>query len=123
MLTKLAFVALGGALGSMARYGINLAIPLKGGFPWATFLVNVLGSLIIGLAYVFITERAALPPFWRELLIVGFLGAFTTFSTFSMEFVGLIQNNEPFIALVFVVSSLIFCIVAAFLGVSLARLI
>jgi len=122
MLPKFLMVASGGAFGAMARYAVSLSVPVTVGFPWATFIVNVLGSLFIGLAYVILVEKAAFPPYWRDLLVVGFLGAFTTFSTFAIEAAGLIQNHEVSIALVYVVSSLIFCIVAAFLGMSLARL-
>ena len=122
MLTKFLVVALGGALGSMARYAINLALPYKSGFPISTFLVNVLGSLLIGLAYVIIVEKMLLAGSYRELVMVGFLGALTTFSTFSIEIVTLLQSNQPSIALVYVATSLIFCIVAAFLGVALGRL-
>ncbi|MEQ9209577.1 MAG: fluoride efflux transporter CrcB [Pseudomonadales bacterium] len=122
MLPKFLMVATGGAFGAMARYAVSLWVPVTAGFPWATFIVNVLGSLLIGIAYVVLVEKAAFPPFWRDLLVVGFLGAFTTFSTFSIETVGLIQNHEMSVALVFVVSSLFFCIVAAVLGMSLARI-
>lgn len=122
MLPKFLMVATGGAFGAMARYAVSLWVPVTAGFPWATFIVNVLGSLLIGVVYVVLVEKAAFPPFWRELLVVGFLGAFTTFSAFSIEAVNLIQNHEISVALVFVVSSVFFCIVAAVLGMSLARI-
>jgi len=123
MLTKFLMVALGGALGAMTRYGVSLSLPYKSGFPYATFTVNLLGSLLIGLAYVVIVEKMLVTGNYRELAIVGFLGALTTFSTFSIEVVGMIQNNQLSIALVYVVTSLIFCIVAAFLGMALGRLL
>lgn len=123
MLPKFLMVATGGAFGAMARYAVSISMPVTVGFPWATFIVNVLGSLLIGIAYVVLVENPVFPPFWRDLLVVGFLGAFTTFSTFSIETLGLVQNHELSVAVVYVVSSLIFCIVAAFLGVSLARLL
>lgn len=122
MLPKFLMVATGGAFGAMARYAVSISMPVTVGFPWATFIVNVLGSLLIGIAYVVLVENPVFSPFWRDLLVVGFLGAFTTFSTFSIETLGLVQNHELSVAVVYVVSSLIFCIVAAFLGVSLARL-
>jgi len=123
MLTKFLMVALGGALGAMTRYGVSLSLSYKSGFPYATFTVNLLGSLLIGLAYVVIVEKMLVTGNYRELAIVGFLGALTTFSTFSIEVVGMIQNNQLSIALVYVVTSLIFCIVAAFLGMALGRLL
>ncbi len=122
MLPKFLMVATGGAFGAMARYAVSISMPVTVGFPWATFIVNVLGSLLIGIAYVVLVENPVFPPFWRDLLVIGFLGAFTTFSTFSIETLGLLQSHELSVAAVYVVSSLIFCIVAAFLGVSLARL-
>ena len=121
MLAKFLTVACGGALGAMARYGISLALPYKSGFPFATFAVNVGGSLLIGVAYVFIVEKMLLAGNYRELMMVGFLGALTTFSTFSLEVVGMIQTHQYPIALTYVVTSLIFCIVAAFLGVAFGR--
>lgn len=129
MLAKFLMVALGGSLGAMARYAISLALapktPAEGsfGFPYATLLANVVGSLLIGLAYVFIVEKALVSGYYRELVIVGFLGALTTFSSFSIEVLTMIQNNQSSIALVYIVSSLIFCIVAAFLGVAIGRLL
>ena len=77
-------VALGGALGALGRYGVNgLVYPVMGDrFPLGTLVVNVAGSMIMGVLYVLIIEKAALPAELRNLLMVGFLGAFTTFSTF-----------------------------------------
>lgn len=122
MLTKFLLVALGGSIGAMLRYAISIYVPAKGGFPVATFCANVFGSMLIGIAYVFIVERALVSANYRELLVVGFLGALTTFSSFSLESINLIQSNQMQMALVYVVTSVIFCIVAAFLGASAARL-
>lgn len=123
MITKLMIVAFGGAFGSMARYVISLAIPYKSGFPYATFAANVLGCFLMGIAYVLIVERTLVSASYRELIIVGFLGAFTTFSTFSFELVSMFQTNQLSIAALYIVTSLIFCIVAAFLGASAMRLV
>ena len=122
MIAKFVMVALGGALGSMLRFAIGLAIPYKAGFPYATFLVNLLGSVLIGFAYVVIVEKTLLGGHYRELLMVGLLGALTTFSTFSMEVVTMMQSQQLNVALVYVVTSLIFCIVAAFIGVAAGRM-
>jgi len=122
MLSNFLFVAVGGAFGAVLRYAISLAVPVKDGFPLATFMVNTLGSLLMGLAYVWMVERGLVSGHYRELLMVGFLGALTTFSSFSLEAVYLIQTNQMQTALVYVVSSLFFCIVAAFLGMSIGRL-
>ncbi|MGB2260697.1 MAG: fluoride efflux transporter CrcB, partial [Porticoccaceae bacterium] len=94
-------VAVGGALGAMARYGVSNIVfsPSSQKFPWATMSVNVLGSFIMGLLFVIVVERGALPAEMRSLLMVGFLGAFTTFSTFSLDALGLWQNGDLFMAL------------------------
>lgn len=117
-------VAMGGALGAVLRYLANQLIPLsKGGFPYATLMVNVLGSILIGVLYVVIVERAGLSGYWRELLIVGFCGGFTTFSTFSLEALQLWQSGHIQTAILYIVLSVVFCIVAALISISLMRLI
>lgn len=118
-------VALGGALGAMARYGVSIWIFNTSGnkFPYATLSVNVLGSFIMGLLFVFIVERAALPAEMRSLLMVGFLGAFTTYSTFSLDALSLWQNGHLFLALVYVLATLILCLVAISCSIWLARLL
>ena len=81
----------GGALGSVARYAIGAAIMtrLGGRFPWGTTLINITGSFLIGLLMTLLTERLAPHPYWRLLLVVGFLGGYTTFSSFEWEIFGL----------------------------------
>ncbi|MDP4916345.1 MAG: CrcB family protein, partial [Haliea sp.] len=81
----LVFVALGGAAGSVSRYLLAqwTQAQWQGGFPLATLMVNLFGSCAIGVVFVLL-ERQAIHPDWRGLLMVGFLGAFTTFSTFSL---------------------------------------
>ena len=80
-------VAVGGALGALGRYGLNALIyqGYSGKFPLGTLCVNVLGSVAIGVLYVVIVERYLLPAMFREFLMIGLLGAFTTFSTFSLD--------------------------------------
>lgn len=80
-------VALGGALGAMGRYGANALVYTLVGSRWplGTLMVNVLGSLLMGVFYVLIVERHVLPGPWREFIMIGLLGAFTTFSTFSID--------------------------------------
>lgn len=118
-------VALGGALGAVSRYGVNALIyPLFGArFPAGTLVVNVLGSVVMGVAYVLVIERGTLPPITREILMVGFLGAFTTFSAFSIDVLALWQNEQPLLAALYILSSLILCLAGAWLAIVLTRLI
>jgi CrcB protein len=118
-------VAVGGALGAMARYAVSIWVfnYSSDKFPYATLLVNVLGSFIMGILFVIIVERAALPAEMRSLLMVGFLGAFTTFSTFSLDALSLWQNGHLFVALVYVLATVILCLVAISSSIWLARLL
>ena len=117
-------VAVGGALGAMARYGVSNIIfaPSSQKFPWATMSVNVLGSFIMGLLFVIVVERGALPAEMRSLLMVGFLGAFTTFSTFSLDALGLWQNGDLFMALVYALGTVVLCLAAVAAAVWLTGL-
>jgi len=94
-------IALGGAAGSAARYAVGGWVQAAGGarFPWGTAAVNLLGCLLIGLLAEWLGERALLPAAWRLPLLVGFLGAFTTFSTFAWENLQLLEGGRPGAAL------------------------
>ena len=118
-------VAVGGALGAMARYAVSIWVfnYSSDKFPYATLSVNVLGSFIMGILFVIIVERAALPAEMRSLLMVGFLGAFTTFSTFSLDALSLWQNGHLFVALVYVLATVVLCLVAISSSIWLARLL
>ena len=117
-------VAVGGALGAMARYGVSSIIfnPSSQKFPWATMSVNVLGSFVMGLLFVIIVEKGALPTEMRSLLMIGFLGAFTTFSTFSLDALGLWQNGHLLLALVYALGTVVLCLAAISIAVWLTRL-
>ena len=118
-------VAIGGALGAMARYAVSTWIfnATSHKFPYATLSVNVLGSFVMGILFVFIVERAALPAEMRGLLMIGFLGAFTTFSTFSLDALGLWQNGHLFLALVYVLATVVLCLVGISSSIWLTRLL
>ena len=118
-------VAFGGALGAMTRLFVYNVFQRTGSsaFPWATLTVNVLGSFLIGIAFILITERMELGPYWRGVVTIGFLGAFTTFSTFSMDVIGLLEQGSLCQTFLYVLSSVLVCIIAAWLGLSLAKLL
>lgn len=116
-------IAAGGAAGALMRYWVAVGVHglLGRGFPWGTLAVNVLGSLLMGLLFVWLTERSSLGPEWRALLLVGFLGAFTTFSTFSLETVHLLAEAAYVKAAANMLLSVTACVVAAGAGMMLAR--
>ena len=118
----LLLIAIGGAAGSLLRYLLGGAVQqLSGrGFPVGTLAVNVLGCFIIGiLARVFLNMQASAE--WRALLIVGFCGGFTTFSTFSYETIGLIEGGEYARGLAYISLSVILCLAATLGGMALTR--
>jgi CrcB protein len=117
-------IAIGGALGAMGRYWVSSSLlPVTAyKFPYATFSVNLLGSFLMGALYVIIVERTGLPDQARHLLMVGFLGAFTTFSTFSLDAIGLWQNGGQLMALIYVISTVFSCLVAIIVAIWLTRL-
>ena len=116
-------IALGGALGSLSRYWVaNLVTHLAGShFPYGTLLINISGSLLMGVLYVLMVEKTHLSAFWRSLTIVGFLGAFTTFSTFSLQAFALFEESRFVAAAGYVITSVALCILAAALGVFTTR--
>jgi CrcB protein len=122
-MTQVFWVALGGAAGSVARFLSSQWIhALAGrGFPYGTLFVNVSGSLVMGFLYALLVDRMALGPEWRALLMVGFLGGFTTFSAFSMETVNLLAAHEFAKAAANIALSLVLCLGGAWLGLLLGR--
>lgn len=108
----------------MARFSMNVAIlrVLGDGYPWGTLLINVLGSFIMGLLAVrFSQSGAEVSPELRAFLTTGFLGGFTTFSAFSLDFVTLWERGEPYYALAYMAASVIGSVLALFLAVWLVR--
>lgn len=118
-------IALGGALGAISRYWLTTTAEAwsNGEFPVGTFLVNILGSFLVGVAFVLLAERTELVAAWRPLIVVGFLGAMTTFSTFSLEGVLLLQQGHYNTALLYLLGSVVLCLLAAFGGMQLTRLL
>jgi CrcB protein len=115
-------IALGGALGSVLRFAcVSYVTPLVNlRFPLGTFAVNMLGSFLIGVAYVVLIEKTAAVE-WRLFFITGVLGGFTTFSAFSLEMLQLWQDGHTLTALAYAVSSVALGLVMAFIGVALTQ--
>jgi len=118
----LLFIALGGAAGAVGRYLLAAwAHGLwEGRLPVGTLLVNILGSFAIGVVFVLI-ERQVLHPDWRGVLMVGFLGAFTTFSTFSLETIGLMESGHLMHALAYMLASAVLCVLMAGIAIQITR--
>lgn len=117
------WVALGGAIGSVARFAIGELLrrpPLPPQFPWATFTVNLTGAFAIGWIFGWAAD-ASISPQHRAFLMVGVLGGFTTFSAFSLETAGLLQSAQFGKALLYVISSVVLSVAATFAGFGLAR--
>lgn len=117
-------IALGGACGALSRYGIGRAVNIylaQIHWPLGTFAVNIAGSFTIGAIYVLITEKSSLDADWRYVLMVGFLGAFTTFSTFSLESVAMLEAGKIAMAMLYMVATLASCVIGCWLGMSLVR--
>ena len=117
------FVALGGAVGSLARYGLSgLVQANRSGFPLGTLVVNVLGCLAMGFLARWLEVRILSPEF-RFLIGLGFLGGFTTFSTFSYEALRLLMDHDTVNAIVYIAGSLFGCLAAVTAGYFIARAI
>jgi CrcB protein len=122
-LTKILSIAIGGAIGAVARYLINIS-PLQNlfeKFPFPTFFINITGSFFIGFFLIILTDKYAANENLRFAIMVGFLGAFTTFSTFELEIWGLIKENQIFTAFLYLFLSVLLGFVGVIAGVSLAK--
>jgi CrcB protein len=115
----LAVIAVGGAVGSVGRYAAGLAFPhADGGFPWSTFLVNLLGSLAMGVLVVWILSMARPHPWLRPFFGVGVLGGWTTFSGYALDIHAMVRAGSVGKALLYLVASLLLGLVAVGIGVT-----
>jgi len=116
-------VATFGALGAVSRYAIDgwVSNAARGQFPWGTLVINVAGSFVLGIVVELTTSRLLPHPNWRVALGIGFLGAFTTFSTFTYETVRLAEDSAYALALLNVAAMTTFGLVAAVAGLLLGR--
>lgn len=122
-MAKYLMVLAGSGLGGMLRYAAGnwVLARLDWRYPMGTFLINVAGSFLIGLIMALLTERWEVHPYWRLFLVVGFLGGFTTFSTFEFETLTAMRNGHRAIAAFYVASSVGFGYLAVWLGAMLGR--
>ena len=116
-------IAAGGAVGALLRFWTSNGVHILLGrsFPFGTLSVNILGSMAMGLLYVLFLERMTVEPEVRAALLVGFLGAFTTFSTFSIETLNLVEQAEYVKAITNIVFSVLGCVFAAWIGMKIGR--
>lgn len=117
------WVGLGGFLGANARYVFGSIIAHRLGmlFPYSTFFVNLTGAFLIGVILTILTDRAVADPLWRQLIVAGFLGGYTTFSSYTFEAVTLMQDGRWSTALTYVVGSNLLGLLACFAGIWLVR--
>jgi CrcB protein len=124
-LQKYLLIAAGGALGSIARFWVGSTIAGRMGirFPYGTLIVNLTACVIIGFSLTFLSRRADLSPAWRYLIPVGFIGAYSTFSTYEWETLSSLRAGAFFLAALYAVSSLVLGLVAVWGGSLLAEVI
>ena len=122
---KYLLIALGGALGSIARYWVGSTVAGRMGirFPYGTLLVNLTACVIIGFSLTYLGRRADLNPAWRFLIPVGFIGAYSTFSTYEWETLSSIRSGAFFLAALYALGSLLLGLVAVWGGAVLADIL
>lgn len=122
---KYFFIALGGSIGAIARYWVGSAISGRYGtrFYYGTFVINMTACIIIGFALTFLGKRAELSPVWRYLIPIGFVGAYSTFSTYEWETFSSIRTGAFLIASLYALASLFLGLVAIWAGVLIAEAI
>ena len=122
-MSRLVAIGLGGAAGSILRYLViaGTARLLRASFPYGTLVVNVTGSVAVGLILGWASGRGGMSEVLRGFVVIGFLGGFTTFSAFSAETVGLVENGSPGLALLYAVLSVTLATLAAGVGLVLGR--
>ena len=116
-------VFLGGGLGAALRHGINLGVArlFGGGFPYATFIINVTGSFVMGLMAAWFAFKGDASQHWRLFLTTGVLGGYTTFSTFSLDAALLYERDQMMLAAVYVIGSVALGLVGLFAGLAIVR--
>jgi fluoride exporter len=118
MTATLASIALGAILGAWSRYGLSVAFNGKSWLPWGTFAANAIGGFLVGIALAYFAAKPDLSPQWRMFFVTGFLGALTTFSTFSAEVTTLIMNGAMLRGLALAALHLIASLVLTAVGIA-----
>jgi len=123
-MATIAAIAAGGSLGALARYGIDVGIEQRSEalFPWSTFVINLSGCFVVGVLIGTLVDRHHTPEWVRLGLVVGFCGAYTTFSTFAQETLGLVEERVAALALLSVAGSVVLGVLAVFVGERVGRL-
>jgi len=122
---KLLLVALGGALGSVARYWIGVTVAGRMGtrFPWGTFVINITACAIIGFSMTWLGKRSGTSAAWRYLIPIGFVGGYSTFSTYEWEILSSLRSGAFIVAAAYSIGSLIAGLAATWCGALLAELL
>lgn len=123
MYTQITAIALGGSIGALMRFGVATSVNSFFGtqFPLGTLIANVSGCFLMGFLSVLVLDTFPLSVEWRTAIFVGFLGAFTTFSSFSLETLTLVNKGEPISALLNVFLNVFLCLTVTWLGMLLAK--
>ncbi|MGO8720942.1 MAG: fluoride efflux transporter CrcB [Acidobacteriaceae bacterium] len=124
-LSKYVYIAVGGALGAMARFWVGSAVASRLGtkFPYGTFVINITACVVIGFSLTFLAKRTDLNPAWRFLVPIGFLGAYSTFSSYEWETVSTLRSGNFSMAGLYAFGSLFLGLVAVWCGILLAEMI
>lgn len=115
---KYLYIALGGALGAIARYWVGGAVASRLGsrFPWGTFIINISACVILGFSMTFLSRRSGLNPAWRFLVPIGFIGAYSTFSTYEWETLSTLQSGAFLLAALYAGASFVLGLAAVWGG-------
>jgi fluoride exporter len=124
-LQKYLWIAMGGALGSIARYWVGSAVGSRMGvkFPYGTMIINISACIIIGFSITYLGRRAGLNPAWRYLIPIGFVGAYSTFSTYEWETLSTMRSGAFFLAALYAVGSFVLGLAAVWAGSMLGEVI